>query len=445
MRVHHRKIGESQVDKHGGRFVEERQLHVKGGFDSSSSRISFSAMQEVLFLTSSPLIFGNGESWEDFEDRLAILLYNDEQHLDLFRSLYKSGIHQPPVLASLAYLMNLRTVRDSQLIDYLSSTFVYAASFDAVARFLCNPCTCESKKQNCIRVLLVREGDSSTITSLDISQVLYFVLGEDTKKFSMNNMSEQFHSHLFWELRLKCLKEKSSSWQIKERRRKRIKEGTERVVYRLWTGARSFETNLSSTTDFLNHRILDPVGIWICRNSSPEAGRGRRLQDLKEYHRTKLVTVCSCTAKELSDYAYDKAQSAVNNLRKASVKTVSSIGEKFEAQTDDLVSDEDGRVVLAAVGQVGIAAIAAAAIVGEAMIESTRQVVEKTTMVAADVVEHKYGPVAGGVVREVADTIGNIVRTTAFIAMLKGTSLTEMVAKDSSRARLLKLLENRKM
>ena len=110
--------------------------------------------------------------------------------------------------------------------------------------------------------------------------------------------------------------------------------------------------------------------------------------------------------------------------------------------TENILPDEDGRTIAAAAGQVGMASLGAIAIVGEAVLQSTRQVAKQTAVVMANVVQHRYGSSAGQAVRDAADTTGNIICTMANVAVFQGRALTKMVAKTTGKNHLLGKLDD---
>ncbi|KAI2489567.1 hypothetical protein MHU86_25013 [Fragilaria crotonensis] len=89
--------------------------------------------------------------------------------------------------------------------------------------------------------------------------------------------------------------------------------------------------------------------------------------------------------------------------------------------------------VLMAVGRVGIATFGAAAVVGEAVLETTKSVSQKTVSVTADVVRHKYGDQAGQIIQDGCDTTGNILTTIANVAMLESRVWSKSVAKNAGK------------
>jgi hypothetical protein len=104
-----------------------------------------------------------------------------------------------------------------------------------------------------------------------------------------------------------------------------------------------------------------------------------------------------------------------------------------EGLGEKLVPNEGHRNMLVAAGTVGIASLGAAAIVGEAVFETTKAVAQKSALVAADVVRHKYGESAGRVVEDASHTTGNILRTVAHVAMLETTVLAKAVGKNACK------------
>jgi hypothetical protein len=90
---------------------------------------------------------------------------------------------------------------------------------------------------------------------------------------------------------------------------------------------------------------------------------------------------------------------------------------------------------LQAVGQVGLASLGAAAVVGEAVINSTAAVAQSGAAATADIVEHRYGPAAGQVARDTTAVAGNVLRSVQHATLLfsSGTGIAKAVVKNSAK------------
>ena len=94
----------------------------------------------------------------------------------------------------------------------------------------------------------------------------------------------------------------------------------------------------------------------------------------------------------------------------------------------------EGREALRAAGKIGLAIVGAGSIVGEALVDTSRSVVERATMVGADMVHHKYGASAGKVASDTGEMAVNLMRTFGNISTLsEGTTLAKNVAQDTAK------------
>jgi len=148
----------------------------------------------------------------------------------------------------------------------------------------------------------------------------------------------------------------------------------------------------------------------------------------------------SSAAKRASEEVKDSTLWLLENARDASSEGLKIVVEKLDETTNgshrtifqEQLSPESAET-LKAVGKVGMATLGATALVGEAMVETSRALVRKTGSVAADIVEYKYGSDAGQVVLDASETADNLVRAASNVTLLERKVLAKNMAKSAGK------------
>mmetsp|Transcript_27867 Transcript_27867/g.67794 ORF Transcript_27867/g.67794 Transcript_27867/m.67794 type:complete len:651 (-) Transcript_27867:151-2103(-) len=146
-------------------------------------------------------------------------------------------------------------------------------------------------------------------------------------------------------------------------------------------------------------------------------------------------------AKRASEDVKDSTIWLVQNARDASSKGLEMVVEKLDetghhrSVLQEQLSPESAEA-LKAVGKVGMATLGATALVGEAMVETSRALFLKTGSVAADIVEHKYGTDAGKVVLDASETADNLVRAASNVTLLERKVLAKTMAKSAGKDKI---------
>lgn len=202
-------------------------------------------------------------------------------------------------------------------------------------------------------------------------------------------------------------------------------KGGEAVASFIMGAARWFERGLATSVPVVTEGI-DATGRLIKENLVPE-------EKPLVNRPTEVVTLTYTGAtKRATGRVRESAQFVAFGIRDASTRGISKVAKKFEDENlgEELVQDKDMRDVMVAAGKVGLATLGAAAIVGEALFDTTKAVAQKTASVTADVVRHKYGDAAGRVVEDTTDSAGNILRTITHVGTLEVGVLKNVVAKN---------------
>eukprot|EP00980_Cylindrotheca_fusiformis_P009787 scaffold2156_cov115-Cylindrotheca_fusiformis.AAC.12 len=144
----------------------------------------------------------------------------------------------------------------------------------------------------------------------------------------------------------------------------------------------------------------------------------------------------SDAARRASEGARNGTVLAVNTVRDLSARGLSVVTDRVDGGRVTARLSPEGAEAVRAVGKIGMATIGAAAIVGEAMVETSRALVKKTGSVTADIVGHKYGASAGQVVTDAGETAENIVRAVGNVALFETHVMAKSVAKNAGKLQL---------
>jgi hypothetical protein len=331
---------------------------------------------------------------------------------------------------------------DDDFCEELVAPSIVAASpneeenLETVAHFLVYASN-KRAKLACLRCLLLskcsRLDEDVTKDEAVVQVALAFCLGGeptalDDNIYELLLLLYDDNALLLWELRMYCQHQLRCA---RHARHETIRQGADQAACVLRAGARTVESGLSLSTRFVTQQVLERTGGFLCQLQEPHSNNNNKHHDRT---RSEVITrTYTGAAKRASESTRVTAQRAIAGIRSASQQGLVLAAQQLPL-ADRMVPNEDGRVIVKAMGHVGMATVGAVTIVGEAVVESTKQVWETTAAVTANVVQHKYGPTAGQTVRDAADTAGNIVRTMTYVAMFKGTTITKIVAKDTFRS-----------
>jgi hypothetical protein len=251
---------------------------------------------------------------------------------------------------------------------------------------------------------------------------------------------------LLWELRAICLNEQE---RILSEQLGRIQRRGEFTAASISAGARFVEAGLLHSTNMVTSGIGETGGLLtsVLKPNIYHIGSNTTLSKDDEPMNSKSSGMNTLevtgAAKRVTDDARVTTKGLVMELRRVSSQGLHTAATKFQEGNmgEKLVPHAEHRMVLKAVGEVGMASLGAAAIVGEAVYNSTSAVVKKTADITVDVVQHKFGQSAGQVVRDTSDTAGNVLRTIATVAAFKGRVLTNSIAKDVGKNHVQKEYE----
>ena len=370
--------------------------------------------------------------WEDIEDDLYILLDGKIEKLQLFKSLYfdhelskhNSVNTKTLLLRSLAYLCSMKandiTIHDEH-VTRLSQFLIAGRTSSRTNRKL--KLAALQTMMKCISPSDGEENSAMTSSSSswqyqdDVINGTYDFL--ITRSIEWEYMDNHSAMALLYEIRAKCLRE----IDLEQERLQRLAERGDEAAILIATGAKLVEIGIQKSNKAIEGHI-DNAGKKVKDWVDPDIDPLIRDRD------AVVAMAFSDTAKRASEYAREGTKIAISNLRDASLSGLYMVGNKLGegGQLTDRLSPE-GREILKAAGKVGIATVGAAAMVGEAVVETSRGIVKKTAGVTADVVGHKYGMTAGEVAKNAADTAENVFLTVGNLALIEGNVLAKNVAK----------------
>lgn len=364
-------------------------------------------------------------AWEEVEDDLYILLNGNVRHFDAFRSAYfRCGLHNSDILRSLAYLSS-STAADVAMHDEHVSR---------LAHFLCTGRAPERLKLAALRTLMTCLAPGPAAASLPgqdagVDDTYEFVT---TREAEWGLSADPATALVFYELRAKCLR----TLDLERERVRRVTDRGDEAAVLIATGAKLVEFGIQKSNRVIGGHI-DSAGRrvkdWVDVEHDPPPVVDRDAMG---------AVALSDSARRMSHYAQEGTKYLMGSICEATISGLQSVGNKFDDgnKFGEQIPPET-REVLKAAGKVGLAAVGAVALVGEAIVETSRSVASKTAGVTADIVEHKYGTTAGKVAKNMGDTAGNVLRTMGNVALLGGSPLAKAVAKNVGKDQLDKDVE----
>jgi len=150
-----------------------------------------------------------------------------------------------------------------------------------------------------------------------------------------------------------------------------------------------------------------------------------------------VIRAFSGSTKRASEYARKSTKLAAQSTLDATLSGFYTIGNKFEEEGLTEKLSPEGREIIKAAGKVGMASVGAVVLISEAMVGISRSVSAKAAEVAVDVVSQKYGPVAGEVAQDAADTCTNMLETMGNVTLVgNGSKLAKTVAKNAGKKQI---------
>ena len=358
------------------------------------------------------------QRWAELEDRILILLEGRLECLDLFRKLYDDGLQNATLLESVACLSTRKRLMERD------EACPHFKNISAVASYLSVGRAKKSLKAALLRTIIIClspiEAQWQVLDSV-IDATLDFVTQKSIREWEYMDHTETV---LIWELRAMSLR----LLHCRQERVIRLAKSAETASVVISAGAKLIEEGVSRSGNALSGHIENAglqVKGYIPSNNQPI---------LVDRDAVVAITLAD-SLKRVSKGAKESTKVAIETFRHGTVRGVRVIATKFEqGGTGDSLPTECCEALRAA-GKVGVATIGAAAIVGEALLETSRALIETTASVTADVVHHRYGSSAGKVASDAGETAINIVCTLGNVAVVSGgaTALATTVVKENAK------------
>lgn len=358
------------------------------------------------------------QRWEELEDGLYIVLDGRLDYLNVLRDLYHRGVQNSMLLQSIAYLSTHRQRRrcESTYFEHVSSL----ATFLSVGR------TRRDKKLAVVRTLLIGlsppHASSGQCQNDMIDATLDFITNRSTSIMDWDFL-DHADAMLMWELRAmsQCLLDREQA------RLARVTKTADTAVIAISVGAIIVGEGMTRSGTAISCHIekaAKQAKTHIKANESP------LIMD-----RDAVVALTYAdAAKRASIHAKESTRLAMERIREASRCGFQMASNMLEESLVAECIPPEGREALRAAGKIGLAIVGAGSIVGEALVDTSRSVLEKATMVGADIVHHKYGASAGKVASDTGEIAVNLMRTIGNISTLsEGTTLAKTVAQDTAK------------
>lgn len=379
---------------------------------TSSSSLSTTSM--ITFIP--PNIATNTESflqktWKPVKKDI-LKIVEDDCALPLFQSLHDAGV-KAPVLKALALLSksDLPLLVREECIERFA---LYLSS---------NNDQSYHTKLGCIRTLMVLCSPIEASWQLEegcLKEMLQFVT-DRSQDWAFENHSEMM---LLMELRAICLRYMELDDEAYRLEVEDVVKGSQVAAEYIAGAAKWVERGLKWSVPVIEGG-LETAGDSLKGVMTPSSAKC-----------SQAVTHCSGAAKKATNRVRETARHTASRVCEVSAQGIHMAATKMEPVTQRLVPHQECRDVIGAAGTVGMASIGAAAIVGEAVFETTKAVAQKTASVTADVVRYKYGTAAGQVIQDASDTTGNILRTMTHVAMLEARVVVKAAAKQSIKTQV---------
>jgi hypothetical protein len=410
-------------------------------------------------------------SWDELEDRLAVLVGNDATVLQLLHSVYSVGVPDQ-VLRSLAVVAlqipdhddpfesdTVPTSTTSTTTPWLDSSNALATVAHYLVHQHVDKRATRTRNGNqatecvaslaCLRFLVTvrspteagwqREEFRLAETLAFLTQRECCVAPEKDATLSKHCPTEEiYHSEttLLWELRALCLHELERLQEQALICQAWIDATAETTANCIETGAHVIKLGLTHSTTLVTTGI-DAMGDVVQSCIDPvlrEAGTNT------EYDPRSTAAALTYTgaARRVTRQARECTQRTTSEVQDASCRAIQMAATQFYRHQvgHAVVPDDSRRHALAAAGKVGLAGLGAVVIVGEAVLESSNAVAQATVDATAGVVEHRYGAAAGQVVRNTSETAVNVFRTVGHVAMVKSRILGKAVVKKSAKTHM---------
>ena len=378
-------------------------------------------------------------AWQQIEDKLFILLEGNEILLKVFRN-YTGTQLSWPYLSSMAQIVVARQ-KEEQAINPL--LFMDDHSLERLSILFGTGRFSRMTKLVCLRTILhclTPEHAQWQLVESVVEATLEFLIVPE-QEWEFLDHSEEV---LLWELRARSLHQQ----RLEQRRLEKVASVGNTAAFGIASGAKLVENGLACSVPYLTCTI-DFVGQKLKPRMQAEE------YPLFMNKTAVLALTYSNAAKRGSEAARNATWKMTSSIRETSSRSISraylhlassshSLSTRNPSSAQIVVFSPECREVLRSMGHVGWTSIGAIAIVGDAVLETGRAVVGKTSQVTAELVAYKYGTSAGQVVLDIGEATQNAIRIVGHVAFLWGesTAVAQSVAKHNAKTLAGETAEN---
>jgi Senescence-associated protein len=294
-------------------------------------------------------------------------------------------------------------------------------------------------KMNCLQYLGVARCGTSKADNKEaavhdlLEQSLKFCTDPkaDTTLFLLDTGQEDPVLFLLWELRAIGL----YLWQQQEARHDRIRYRVRQFSNGIVAGAWAVEAGLQRTAAVAVAVAGMTAGSrFMVRHTAPNPSPSPWLdRDCK----SAVVTLTYSNAlKRVTTQSRVTLTAAVSTVASVSARQILALGRQLGQWIRPRHPGHN--VAVQATGEVALATLGAAAVIGEAVVDCTGTLIEGAATATHIVVSHKYGPVAGQVVQDVGESARNLIHIERSVGLITGQNTSQavkMVVRQTGKAR----------
>jgi Senescence-associated protein len=358
--------------------------------------------------------------------------------LDLLRDAFEmGGIDNAVILASIGHLRITTTIATTAITTLNHDKHQQAVRH--VVTYLMDCTVSPLAKMNCLQYLGVARCGTSKADNKEaavhdlLEQSLKFCTDPkaDTTLFLLDTGQEDPVLFLLWELRAIGL----YLWQQQEARHDRIRYRVRQFSNGIVAGAWAVEAGLQRTAAVAVAVAGMTAGSrFMVRHTAPNPSPSPWLdRDCK----SAVVTLTYSNAlKRVTTQSRVTLTAAVSTVASVSARQILALGRQLGQWIRPRHPGHN--VAVQATGEVALATLGAAAVIGEAVVDCTGTLIEGAATATHIVVSHKYGPVAGQVVQDVGESARNLIHIERSVGLITGQNTSQavkMVVRQTGKAR----------
>jgi Senescence-associated protein len=355
--------------------------------------------------------------------------------LDLLREAFETGgIDNAVVLASIGHLRTTAIATTSSATALNHDKHQQAVRH--VATYLMDCTVSPLAKMNSLQYLGVARRETLKVTSKEaamdsfLKQSLEFCTDPkaDTTPFLLDKDQEDPVLFLLWELRAIGL----YLWQQQEARHDRIRYRVSQFSNGIVAGALAVESCLQRTAAAAAAGMT-AGSRYMVRHTAPSPSSTWLDRDRKS---TVVTLTYSDALKRATTQSRVTLTTAVSTVASVSARQILVLARKLGQWIKPRHPGHN--VAVQATGEVALATLGAASVIGEAVVDCTGTLIEGAATAAHIVVSHKYGSTAGQVVQDIGDSARNLIHIERSVGLITGQNTSKavkMVVRQTGKAR----------